>query len=88
MFQLQKCETLEELATHFDDKLSSIRQKLLLRNGFDEDNKQRGEELLQGVGAILQDLAGILKSMKMQLSQKSSGLEHVEVSRSSIFGAI
>ena len=80
LLQLKKCQTLEDLGKHFEEKLTRINQTFVLRNGCDED-KERCQQLLTSLAFNLSELQTILTVMKAELSQRKRALDNVNVSR-------
>ena len=77
--QLKKCQTLEDLGKHFEEKLTRLNQTLVLRNGCDDD-KERCQQLLTSLASSLSELQTILVVMRAELSQRKRALENVNVS--------
>lgn len=70
------CNTLEELAAHFNGQLASLRLRVELRDAADGDMIQ---PLLASIQSDVNELAVILRLIRGEISKQKEQLQNTEV---------
>ncbi len=75
---VNQCQSLEELATHFNNKLLRINHLLTLRNA-GHDDKETSQQMLQSLATHLSELEMLLVVMRAELTRRRQALANVQV---------